>query len=262
MQSVNPPGVNLYVMHENKVSVPNNFRMMEEYLVSGSGQFTESCIKGMKYRWGTHQVTVVNVRQESMLFLNKDSVAWRDEKNQVNKGFTLKGVLADEKNHRDQLWKDKKVAATFWTKRETSEIFVHSVGTERSLVREHGMKYKRYPVTDQEHPSDKIIDKFVKMILRRKSDEWIHIHCEAGWGRTTTFLFMVDAMKRSSTHSFEELLAKQKSIGGCDLEDIGNVDWKIPCRKARLEFARKFYQYCKEYPAFEVKWSQFNRQGH
>lgn len=254
--------VGTYIMAENSLELPKNFRLMDSLHISGSGQFTESCIKGMKHRWGTRQVIIVNLRQESCAYVNDHSLAWRNEKNNVNKGLSEKEVLADEKERTKELWKAERITAFVWEKQAQEEFEVKTVYSERSLVKKYGMRYKRYCVTDQEHPSDKIVDRFIKLVKNRKPDQWIHIHCEAGWGRTSTFLFIVDAMRNALTETFDSLVDRQIKIGGCNLKDLSHEKWKKECRIRRLMFAQKFYEYCRQYPNYDVKWSQFNTSNH
>lgn len=44
------------------------------------------------------------------------------------------------------------------------------------------------------------IDEFIKLYKSLPKDAWLHFHCEAGKGRTTTFLAMYDMMKIHRCH--------------------------------------------------------------
>jgi hypothetical protein len=117
----------------------------------------------------------------------------------------------------------------------------------------------RLPVPDHMRPSDKQVDRFVKLVRAVGKDKgtWLHVHCEAGDGRTTTFLAMYDMMHNARAVSFEDIVHRQWLLGGIDLlATNARAPWKREYARKRAEFIKKFYRYCRENKdGFKTMWS-------
>ena len=76
----------------------------------------------------------------------------------------------------------------------------------------------------------------------------LHFHCDAGEGRTTTFMALYQIMN-SSNLSLEQILSYQYNIGGIILTD----------NKVRLDFLEEFYNYVSKNKDsnYEIKYSQW-----
>jgi Protein-tyrosine phosphatase. len=118
------------------------------------------------------------------------------------------------------------------------------------------MDYIRVTVTDTERPEDDMVDYFVKKVRKLPEDTWLHFHCKAGMGRTTTFMAMYDMMKNSKKVSLEDIMERQELLGGVKL--LKPVGGKESESQKRSDFLRQFYQYTKENnDNFKTSWSQW-----
>ncbi|MBO0694928.1 MAG: protein tyrosine phosphatase, partial [Verrucomicrobia bacterium] len=79
---------------------------------------------------------------------------------------------------------------------------------------------------------------------------WAHFHCEAGLGRTTTFMVLYDMLRNATRVSLEDIVRRQAILGyGYDVlqpPEAGN--WKAPYMTERAEFIRVFYDYARANP--------------
>ena len=74
---------------------------------------------------------------------------------------------------------------------------VDSVMTEKEFVESQGIKYHRIPVMDYSAPTVQNVDDFLSFYKSLPKNAWIHAHCEAGVGRTTMFLSMIDMINNA-----------------------------------------------------------------
>ena len=112
-------------------------------------------------------------------------------------------------------------------------LTVDFVSNESTVVTDVGMQYKRFAVKDNGAPTPTIVDEFVEFIKNKPDDLHLHFHCDAGEGRTTSFMVMYQALKNASNLSLDQLLGYQYNIGGVNLHD----------NSAQLEFLEDFYNY-------------------
>jgi hypothetical protein len=122
------------------------------------------------------------------------------------------------------------------------DYITNSLKTEEMLCQDLGISYMRIPVPDLKHPSNQDVDRFITFVKGLSDQDWVHFHCAAGKGRTTSFLAMYDMMHNAKKVSFEEILRRQEALGGANLMKPG-MDYD-PYSSARLEFLKSFYQYC------------------
>ena len=153
----------------------------------------------------------------------------------------------------------------------TKELSVHAAEclTEKQLVKKfqkkgHGISYYRFPVRDFQRPDDKTVDEFVSKIKNLQKDTWVHYHCAAGQGRTTTFMTMHDMIKNAPHVTKADMIERQKLIGGSDLMLIGKKNHdnkKVKWAVERKSFIQKFYDYCKDQHRtnYETPWSEWVR---
>ncbi len=114
--------------------------------------------------------------------------------------------------------------------------------TEAQAAQKLGVHYGRLAVTDQCAPSRQVLDQFVSDMRALPPHAWVHFHCAAGIGRTTTFMCLRDMMANAKQVSFNDILARQALIGGMDLRHFD------PCNanaRGRYEVLQQFYDYCK-----------------
>lgn len=227
----------------NDPVLPPQFRI-SSLGASASAQFSKASLEKILSTLNRKPL-IVDLREESHGFINGNAISWRDERNWSNRGKALKEI---EKEEAMRLEKVKKQGFTFLHFKRgffPNLIRVKEAYTEKSLASSLGLEYVRLPVTDHVRPSNLEVDSFVKLVIE-KGDEWLHFHCSAGKGRSTTFLAMLDMMKNSRAMSFDEIIQRQVREGGIDLlSDPSDKKWKIETTRDREKFLREFYAYCR-----------------
>lgn len=204
-------------------------------------------------------VVIVDLRQELHGFINGDAVSWYQPHNWGNIGKTTENILKTEqqlvnrvkKSFWKLIYRDKRIPVPY----QTSDA-----QTEKELTQAHSIGYLRFPITDHRRPTDKDVDTFIQWMQNLPKGTWIHFHCSAGKGRTTTFLAMQDMMLNSSRESLETIIQRQQELGGINLFHVSqdNKDeWKRTYIESRVEFVKFFYEYSKENPDFQISWSKW-----
>lgn len=239
-------------IHTDEIDVPD-FEGLKELNISGSGQFSKDGLKLLKESIGNKKhIIVVDLRQESHGFINGIPVSFKNDKNNANKGLTKDQVLADEKSNLCSI----KIGKPITLDKNKETLTPQTVEDEEQVVKEAGMDYIRIPVTDTERPTDDMVDYFVNFAKDLPKGTWMHFHCKAGIGRTTTFMLMYDIMKNSKNISLQGLMKRQVLLGGHELLE-GKDDEKSNSGK-RAEFLRNFYKYCSENnDNFKTTWTEW-----
>lgn len=123
------------------------------------------------------------------------------------------------------------------------DIKVVQVETEEALAARLGIHYKRIPIPDQCAPTDEDIDDFMTFYKNLPSKSWLHFHCHAGHGRTTTFMVFYDILCNPDV-ALEDIVARQHALGGTDLFAPGKKNnWKGQEISKRAQQIRNFYAY-------------------
>lgn len=122
------------------------------------------------------------------------------------------------------------------------------------------MNYSRVPVTDTKLPTNEMIDCFINIVKECSKNNWIHFHCKAGFGRTTTFMIMYDMMKNYKNATSDEIVKRQLVLANFNEKEISQFS-----SNDRIDFLNKFYNYCKDINGnFDTTWSSWlnNSQKH
>lgn len=243
--------INLSIDSSKMDEMPKRFRKDVNLKCSGSAQFTGGNIGMMKKAIGSSKIAVVDLRQESHGFINDMAVSWKPKgSNKANKGLSRKQVIKDEKKRLKsiELYKPIKI--------DKKKITPTKVQSEKELVKEQGMDYIRIPVTDTEKPDDEMVDYFVNVVRKLPEGTWLHFHCKAGIGRTTTFMTMYDIMKNAKKDSLEDIMERQVLLGGKNL--LKPQDNKDSESHKRSDLIRNFYNYAKSNnDNFKTSWSEW-----
>jgi hypothetical protein len=248
-------GLLLRLDAENDVQqLPRNFRTFSDLHIAGSAEFSAKSLLAVKQAIAADKLVIVDLRQESHGFVNGSAVSWYGNHNWGNLNKSTSDILADEQGRLNGLLQQKKVVMNknlIKDKRsgnliglETERWNVDSVMTEEQLAQTQGLGYFRITVPDHRRSSDQDVDQFISFVKVLPENTWLYFHCEAGKGRTTTFMVMYDMMKNAKRDSVDEIVARHVAKGGLDLNDIGN-DWRAPYAQERQVFLRKFYEYCR-----------------
>ncbi len=252
---------------KNTAVLPKRFRMVDanqnignigsegfaDLRIAGSAQFSAASLPKILETLHTKQLTIIDLRQEAHGFLNNDAISWYGPANAENKNKTNEQIKKTEKKLLTQLAKQNQVKVYSIIKKTNNErieeaestlVSIHRIYSEAKLAKKHKLSYFRIYAQDFHPPAPEQVDKFIQIVKKLPMSEWIYFHCRAGVGRTTTFMVMYDMMQNAKKVSFEDILARQKVLGGKDLVTMPDKnDYKYPYSVKRLEFIRQFYQY-------------------
>ena len=272
--------------------LPANFRPMQisgisGSAASGSAEFSLSQFQAMLAKigqeGGVFPLVVVDLRQEPHGFLTlkqplngetEVAVGWFAERDWLNVAKGVASLVVDEENRLaaasqtanlevyDVLTKcateDGICTATPCTVNPTS------YRSEKPLVKTFpGVDYLRLPTTDHCRPRDAEVDQFVAYEATLDPKTWLHFHCRASDGRTTSFMAMHDIIHNAPCDSLETILTRQgpSGIGGVDLSKVSdNPDvFSYPFSAERVTFIQDFYSYVVDAKpgGFKLKWSDW-----
>jgi len=257
-------------------NLPTNFRPFrlpgKTFIgVSGSAQPSLAAYQALdswllrKYRNLTY-VRVYDLRQESHAFIEKMPVTWYLGRDQVNCEKTPDAIAKDEQARIDGL--RRAGAATVYMsstppsdtacKAGTSPNKVSTLIVEAEAAIVSSIKsrvtwsYERLYVADFHAPTDAVVEAFVTSVLNLPKNRtiWLHFHCAAGDGRTTTFMAMAQMMVMADKESLEEILVDQRDVSPdgtnlccyCKKQNVWKNDWA----RDRYWFLAAFHQYCKD----------------
>lgn len=234
--------------------------------ISGSGQFAPGELAAMLDNL-PGRVAVVDLRRESHGFLGDAAVSWYAPGNQGNPGRDAAAVAAAEAGLLAGLDGKPDVAVERVgtpsrpggpVARETLAMGPARVRSEAEELASRGVGSLRVAVPDRHRPDDAAVDRFLCFYRTLPPDVWLHFHCRAGAGRTTSFMLMTDMLKNARQVSFEDLITRQWRIGGVDLQDVSSKWDKGEDARERLDFLRRFYDYARANPdGRPLLWSQW-----
>ena len=244
---------------------------LSDLRASGGGEFTPEGLKLVLSRT-RGPVTVFDLRQETHIFINDLPVSWYASRDWANVGRSQSAIEADEaarvESHKpgseidvrpgEAVKKGNAGSAT------PERVRVKSASTERDIVGGAGASYVRITVTDHVRPFDDEVDRFVLAVRALPENAWAHFHCEAGRGRTATFMVLYDLLRNATRVSLEDIVRRQKILGyDYDvLQPSEPGDWRAPYIADRAEFIRVFYDYARVNPNGRPQlWSEWLKSG-
>lgn len=249
--------------------LPRNFRLMtddwqievrgkepsrqglQELHVSASGQPSQAALKTLYDKLHELEpdakIFIVDLRQESHGYVNSVPVSWYVEHNAANAGKTTAEVEADEVERLNNL---RGIETTFKplgnadTKAFKPVTLVpRFISTEQEISEQVGFDYVRFAAADMQFPAPEVVDDFVMFVANLPQNSWLHFHCQAGHGRTTSFLVMYEILRNPDV-SLEEICKRQYLLGGSNLllEPEGD-DWYSRMSRDRAKKIRLFYDF-------------------
>ena len=269
-------------------ALPRNFRTTDDSLkeskgetlartglkdlrASGSGEFTPEGLKLLLART-RGPVTVFDLRQETHIFVNALPVSWYASRDWANVGRSQSAIVAGEAARVQSLKPGSGIAVRpghpvkhgSANSVTPEQVTVERASTEQNIVEGAGAHYVRITATDHARPPDDEVDRFVLAVRELPEDAWAHFHCEAGLGRTTTFIVLYDMLRNANRMSLEDIVFRQKILShGYDVlqpDEPGN--WKAPYAADRAAFVRAFYDYARANPNGRPQvWSEWLKFG-
>jgi Inositol hexakisphosphate len=240
---------------------------LSDLRASGSGEFTPKGLKLVLART-RGPVTVFDLRQETHVFVNDIPLSWYASHDWANVGRSQEEIESEEAA-RVQSFKPGSeidvrpghpVKHGNGNSVTPQRVTVERASTERDVVEGAGTHYVRVAVTDHARPLDQEVDRFILAVRELPDNAWTHFHCEAGLGRTTTFMVLYDTLRNATRVSLEDVVHRQKILSdGYDvLQPAEPGNWKAPYAADRAAFVRKFYDYARANPNGRPKiWSEW-----
>ena len=224
---------------------------LENLHASASGQPSLAALKTLYEKIHEQEpnakIFMIDLRQESHGFVNSLPVSWYTKNNAANAGKNSREVERDEIERLDNL---RGIETTFEPLGNADKQIFKPVTmvprfmeTERTASEKVGFTYQRFAAADMQFPAPEIVDDFIIFVANLPDNAWLHFHCHAGHGRTTTFLVMYDIMKNPNL-PLEEICRRQYLLGGSNLllEPEGN-DWNSKMTRDRAKKIRLFYDW-------------------
>lgn len=208
-------------------------------------------------------IYIVDLRQESHGFANGVPVSWHEEHNHANFGKSAIEVEQDEIERLKSIL-GKMTEFIPLGNHDTSTLnkltmIVENVQNEKHAVEAAGFKYVRFSAADMVFPEPATVDEFIKFYSSLPKNYWLHFHCHAGHGRTTTFLVFYDILTYPDL-MLEEIVQRHVALGGTNLLAYDDGDnWYAEANRERAINLRKFYQYVQEQrqSKFSISWSNW-----
>lgn len=274
----------------NVSELPKNFRTTEDALPAhskvstfglkelhaiGSGQFSSAMLDAVlkKLPQGI-SILDVDLRQETHGFVNGNAVSLYGKSNWANLGKANQQIQAEERVFVNQLKRMPQVTVSKIDKKSQSKrvhipsVFpVKTASSEADLVKQYHVKYERIYVTDHCKPADEKVDQFIRLVKKMPKNTWLYFHCRAGVGRTTTFMSMYDMLRNAKIVSYEDILKRQRLIGGKDFLKLSEKPLDIKrdtCAKERSKFLKSFYEYARinQGNDYATSWMEWLKKAH
>jgi len=240
----------IYLTKNEKFSLKG----LDKLNISGSQQFSEKNLPILLEEIGTSKpITIVDLRQESHGFINGLPVSWKNLNNDVNKGLTRDEVIEKETNQLSSIPLNSPVTVY---RAPNNSMIPTEVFNEDALVTSKNLSYIRIPVTDLGLPTDDMVDYFIEVFKNLPKDSWVHFHCKAGVGRTTTFMIMYDMLINYNEVSATDIIDRQLKLANFD--EVTIREFYTP---ERYKLLLNFYNYCKENGgSFKMSWSKWSKE--
>jgi hypothetical protein len=231
---------------------------LEDLHESGSAQPTVADCQWIKSRLPAGMPLVVfDLRQESHGFVGDVPVSWYLGRDQINCDKSDSEIERDEASLLELL-RPRQIVSPVTLEKPGGDLCAHEkpgsaidipvsmVRSEKEVIESLGGRYVRIPVADFHAAEHRHVDQFVTAVLALPPNAWVHFHCAAGDGRTTTFMAMYDMMHNALTVDVETIIQRQYDLGGINLDSEGSVAWKQQWARERRTLAHVFYLYCRD----------------
>ncbi|AIL13272.1 hypothetical protein IM40_06825 [Candidatus Paracaedimonas acanthamoebae] len=223
---------------------------LDDLRISGSSYLSQLAIKKALANI-PFPVYIVDLRSEPHYFINGLPERWYGYKK------TEVTQIPQETKNVDILYLLRRLV-------KTGKITHSSQDTksEKEIVEALGYSYVNINQTRHDVNDRDFVDSFVNLVNHIPPKSWIHFHCAAGRGRTTTAMVMFDILKNRDV-PLEDIVARQHLIGGQDL--FNTTVWENGTyAKERLEkrknFIILFYQYVHDPKGLgHISWTEWSK---
>lgn len=263
---------------ENAKELPNpNYEPtrsgLDELSISGSARPNKKQLvalaKTLKEKAGGKPIYIVDLRAEMHGIINGHHLSRYGFQNWGTIGMQKDQIVKEEEELINSL-KGKKItyakigSSTNYEPKNVKEEDVTEALTEKEAVEAQGLNYYRITALDHVFQADVTLNSFFEFYRTVKfSNPWIHVHCQAGRGRTTFFMCMMDMIENPQV-SLDDILTRQTLIGGTSMYNDGSAQtgssaWRAPLFKEISVMVPIVYKYIQENHDnnFAVKWSEW-----
>lgn len=267
----NPAGTMGFFRHSSQSSeLPPGIdtRGLERLQLSGSERISSvEQVRAIRRPYGDAPLVVVDLRQESHAVADGHSLTWRGPMDWGNVGLDTAATTEREAELLGALRRQGSAVATHadHVKGKSEAPAPRRLDTslalsEQDIVEAAGARYHRIAVTDHLRPSRGEVDGFIELVRSLPDGAGLHVHCNGGRGRTTTFMVLYDMLRNAGEVSAEAIMARQSRLGmDYNLTDTGAVrENKRAFHADRLAFLHEFHAYARENPGgLPRTWSQW-----
>ena len=206
---------------------------------------------------------LLDLRQESHGFADNLPVSWYEDRNRANDGRSVPEIEQDETQRLAALSGTRAIFQPLGREDEAAYLprafSPRTTATERATAEAAGFRYVRLAAADMVWPAAPVVDEFLALVAALPENAWLHFHCQAGRGRTTTFLAMYDILRNPGV-PLEDIARRQALLGGSDLlAEAAGDSWYACQHRHRAAMLRLFYRYATEQrgAAAPLAWSEW-----
>lgn len=217
-----------------KKSEPPTRIGLETFNASGSAQMSEVEIQQLRDRIPDEiKLYLVDLQRADYYFINGMPVSIRDKgSNRV----TMRNCIDKTRTIIDRV--------ALPEKRET----------ESDIARKYNITPIRIRAKEEDIKNPDNVQEFLDFVDTIRSTVqtcWIHLHCAAGYNRTTTYFMMLDMLFNADKVSLEDFYHRHHYLGGADLQTK-------PDHQINRELLEQFYGYAQQRIEGPVEpWSQY-----
>ncbi|HET7867798.1 MAG TPA: phosphatase [Burkholderiaceae bacterium] len=243
---------------------------MAELRISGSERISSNTqLQRIREQVGAEPLVVVDLRQESHAVAGDYPITWRGPMDWANVGMSQGRALQTEAALIERLRQQSSITIVHadYIKGKTSDpqeltLLDVEVKTERDMVEAAGGIYQRLALIDHVRPSRADVDQFIDLVRSLPDGAALHVHCNGGRGRTTTFMTMYDILRNADKMDVEKIIDRQSALGyDYNMTDVAKVpEHKRSFFKDRLAFLKEFHEYARQnLGGWPLKWSEWRR---
>lgn len=242
-------------------ALPYHYRVLANYRIIASGQFSESQFVNATKGFG--QVIDVDLRGEYHGF-NQGApfsyIALPNDDENLNKP---QKAIINQENHILATWLPQYSNLQFYTydlksipdKNTPVSCMKTKLETESQLVSKYNYPYYRITATDHIGMTPENVDQLIDLYdkyLKDNPKQWVYLHCHGGDGRTTSATIILIMLRQKMEHklqSFPILLDYVEKTAGYKLKpecSRSNNSYKCQVKWRRYQTIEQIYQFMQQ----------------